>query len=358
MNKISIKLNQVTSRVDVGWGCLGQLGSIIREQVRGSRLVIVTQSGIPDSYIQTVSDSCQLAGFRLHTLVIPDGEQAKSLDQASEIITQLLTWRLDRHDALLAIGGGVVGDLTGFVAAVYLRGIAVIQVPTTLLAQVDAAIGGKTGVNHALGKNLIGAFHQPLVTYCDVETVNSLPLRHIQSGLAEVIKYGVIMDAEFFDWLLDKSDTLNAVSDAKIWMHIVQKSARHKVAVVSADEKEANRRMILNFGHTIGHAIEVAGDYQQYLHGEAIALGMLAETRLAIQLGLCSEAVYTQLHTLIQRIGLPTVLSVSKTGLIDTMRLDKKVIRDQLRFVLPTKIGDVTIIPVSESDIQKTLDSL
>ncbi|MDA8575932.1 3-dehydroquinate synthase [Candidatus Marinamargulisbacteria bacterium] len=358
----SIQLKQVNSRVDVGWGCLSQLGSVIRDQISGRRLVIVTQSTIPDSYCQAVTKSCKSVGFNVQTIIIPDGEKAKSMDQVSTIITQLLTWRLDRHDALIALGGGVVGDLTGFVAAIYLRGIAVIQVPTTLLAQVDAAIGGKTGVNHPLGKNLIGSFHQPLITYCDVATLCSLPKRPIQSGLAEVIKYGMIMDAQFFNKLLTQTSALSAVSGPEPWMQIVQQSAQHKVQVVNDDEKEANRRMILNFGHTIGHAIEVAGEYQHYFHGEAIALGMLAETRLAIHLGLCQESVYESLFSLIQGIGLPTQLDIPKSdlksGLIDTMRLDKKAIRDQLRFVLPTKIGDVTIVSVVESDIQAVLDTL
>lgn len=356
IKSISIQLNQLNSRVDVGWGCLSGLGSIIRNQISGSRLVIVTQSSIPDAYIQTVSESCRSAGFTVHTVCISDGEVAKSLDEVSSIMTQLLIWRLDRHDALIAIGGGVVGDLTGFAAAIYLRGIAIYQVPTTLLAQVDAAIGGKTGVNHPLGKNLIGAFHQPRVTYCDVETLRSLPKRHIQSGLAEVIKYGMIMDANFFHWLLEQTPNLQSVTGPEPWIQLIQQSAQHKVQVVNADEKEADRRMILNFGHTIGHAIEVAGAYQHYFHGEAIALGMLAETRLAIHLGLCDASVHTHLETLIRRIGLPTTLDVPKSGLLDTMRLDKKVIRDQLRFVLPTKIGNVTIVSVSESNIQTILD--
>ena len=342
------------------WNMLDHAGAYIKTAgLKNGKLVIATQACIPDSYAKTILHACEQAGFTCYRLVIPDGEGAKSLAQVDTIITQLLAWRITRHDALIAVGGGVVGDLIGFVAAIYLRGIAFIQVPTTLLAQVDAALGGKTGVNHACGKNLIGAFHQPLCVITAIETLTSLPERHIRSGLAEVVKYGMILDAAFFAYLETTASCLTAVTadTQAIWETIIKKSSAYKLAVVRSDEKEAGYRMILNFGHTIGHAIEATGNYHTYSHGEAIAIGMALETQLAVQLGYCDAAVYTQLCDLLVRLKLPIqnpyIMQADK--LLAHIYLDKKVKNGQIRLVLPQRIGETSVYSVQDSVIHAFL---
>jgi len=246
---------------------------------------------------------------------------------------------------VLALGGGVVGDLAGYAAATYLRGIAYAQVPTTLLAQVDSSTGGKVGVNLPRGKNLVGAFHQPRVVLADVACLRSLPLRQVRAGLAEVVKYGVIADAELFAWLEDHAEPLLAV-DEEVLADAVAASCRIKARIVEADERESGERAVLNFGHTVGHAIEAATGYGRYLHGEAVALGMLVAAHLSVRLGLCSRAVPERLGRLLGRLGLPTRAGLCIKDIDTSMSYDKKVKRDINYFVLTKDIGSATVTRV------------
>jgi 3-dehydroquinate synthase len=277
---------------------------------------------------------------------IPDGEQHKNLDWANAIYTSLLTNMFDRKSALVALGGGVIGDLTGFAAATFLRGVPFIQVPTTLLAMVDSSVGGKTGVNHAMGKNMIGAFYQPKKVLMDLSVLKTLPKEEFLSGMAEVIKYGVIRDAAFFDYLVNNREKILSL-DPDALSHVIQRSCEIKAEVVSKDECEGGLRAILNYGHTVGHALEKAENYTMR-HGYAVAIGMVYAARLAHKTGLCDASVSQRVEELIKSYGLPTDLSAlsrkpAVTELMDTMQIDKKAEGGKVKFVLPKKIGEVVI---------------
>jgi 3-dehydroquinate synthase len=277
---------------------------------------------------------------------VPDGEQYKNLDWANAIYTALLTNGFDRKSALVAFGGGVIGDLTGFAAATFMRGVPFVQVPTTLLAMVDSSVGGKTGVNHPMGKNMIGAFYQPKKVLMDLGVLTTLPTKELLSGMAEVIKYGVIRDPELFDYL-DKNREKILSLEPDVLTHIIKRSCEIKAGVVSKDEREGGLRAILNFGHTVGHAIETAENYTMR-HGEAVAIGMVYASRLAHRTGLCAASVPERVERLIKSYGLPADLSAlsrrpSVDELMDTMQVDKKAEGGKVKFVLPSKIGEVVI---------------
>jgi 3-dehydroquinate synthase len=290
---------------------------------------------------------------------VPDGEQYKNLDWANAVYTALLTNAFDRKSALVALGGGVIGDLTGFAAATFMRGVPFIQVPTTLLAMVDSSVGGKTGVNHPMGKNMIGAFYQPKKVLMDLTVLKTLPREELLSGMAEVIKYGVIRDAAFFDYLDTNREKILSL-DPEAIEHIVRRSCEIKADVVSRDEREGGLRAILNFGHTVGHAVETAENYTMR-HGYAVAIGMVYAARLAHTTGLCDASVPERVEKLIKSYGLPTDLSAlsrkpSVSGLMDTMQRDKKAEGGKVKFVLPRKIGDVVITKEwDEQHLQKLL---
>jgi 3-dehydroquinate synthase len=277
---------------------------------------------------------------------VPDGEQAKSLDWANAIYTALLINSFDRQSSLVALGGGVVGDLTGFAAATFMRGIPFVQVPTTLLAMVDSSVGGKTGVNHAMGKNMIGAFHQPRLVLMDLDTLKTLPREEFLAGLAEVIKYGVIGDPGLFDYLERNRERILAQDPGSL-AHIIGRSCEIKADVVSRDELEGGLRAILNFGHTVGHAVEMIENYTMR-HGEAVAIGMVYASRLAHRTGLCDAAVPARVERLLTAYGLPSGISVLKrrppvVELMDAIRVDKKAEGGKIRFVLPKTIGEVVV---------------
>ena len=291
-------------------------------------------------------DSLKRAGFIVMSIEIPDGEQYKNLDWANSIYTALLINSFDRKSALVALGGGVIGDLTGFAAATFMRGVPFIQVPTTLLAMVDSSVGGKTGVNHPMGKNMIGAFYQPKKVLMDLEVLRTLPKEELLSGMAEVIKYGVIRDSSFFEYLDTNREKILSL-DPDALGYIISRSCEIKAEVVSADEREGGLRAILNFGHTVGHAIETAENYTMR-HGYAVAIGMVYASRLAHKTGLCDQSVPDRVETLIQSYGLPTDLSAlsrkpSSAELMATMQIDKKAEGGKVKFVLPKKIGEVVI---------------
>jgi len=287
--------------------------------------------------------SLNKAGFEVNTFSIGDGESFKSLRTAETILTFLIQQRLERNDIIVALGGGVVGDLAGFVAATYLRGIRFVQVPTTLLAQIDSSVGGKTGVNHSLGKNLIGAFHQPSLVVIDPTTLSTLPPRQIQAGLYEAIKYGVISDRKLFNNIARHIEELKGLNDAQM-ERLIATCCRIKADVVKSDEREADRRRILNFGHTVGHALEAVTGYRRFLHGEAVGIGMLAASRIAESIGLLKPADREAVESGISAVGsLPTTNTLALDDIISAMFHDKKVESGRIAFVLPVEIGKVVI---------------
>ena len=281
--------------------------------------------------------------FPYEVALIPDGETSKSLSEAEKIYTRAIEIGLDRKSVVIALGGGVVGDLAGFVAATFMRGINLIQIPTTLLAQVDSSVGGKTAVNHALGKNLIGAFYQPQAVFIDLETLKTLPEREIKSGLGEVVKYGIISDGKFFAYLEDNAEKI-LQRDLKTLAHVVKRSCEIKAAVVSADEKESGLRRILNFGHTMAHAIEEETAYKKYRHGEAVAIGMLAAAKISCELGKTSAENVRRLENLLQRFGMKTTCAgLDADKLYNVTFRDKKTVGGVVNWVLMKNFGDVEI---------------
>jgi 3-dehydroquinate synthase len=280
----------------------------------------------------------------VETVILPDGEVHKTLDVMNEILTVLLSRRFDRRCTLIALGGGVIGDTAGFAAACYQRGVDFIQVPTTLLAQVDSSVGGKTAVNHALGKNMIGAFHQPRCVVADITTLTTLADRELHAGLAEVIKYGAIRDAEFFTWL-EKNLRRLLERDAAALTYAVERSCRNKAEIVAADERESGERALLNLGHTFGHAIEVATGYGTWLHGEAVAAGMCMAADLSLRLGWIDRPTFLQLENLLATAGLPTrgPASVSVDTMLDLMAVDKKADAGRIRLILLKGLGQALV---------------
>jgi 3-dehydroquinate synthase len=291
------------------------------------------------------------------TVTVPDGEEYKDLLRIQQIYDTLLAHKLDRSSALIALGGGVIGDMTGFAASTYMRGISYIQVPTTLLAQVDSSVGGKTGVNHSLGKNMIGTFWQPGFVWIDVETLQTLPKREVLAGLAEVIKYGVIYDKGLFDFLETNRDMILNL-DRNALTHIIKRSCKIKAEVVAKDERESGLRAILNYGHTIGHAIETLTGYTHFLHGEAVAIGMYQEAVLSHLLGFIAKEQVMRIKAVIDAYGLPSEMppDVSADSLLASMQLDKKTVAGKLKFILPEKIGAVRIHKgISEKAVRESL---
>jgi 3-dehydroquinate synthase len=309
--------------------------------VPGRDLLIVTNSTVARLYLATLRDS--LAGRRIADCILPDGEQHKTLQTAAQVIDALVAEKMNRDATVLALGGGVVGDIAGFAAACYQRGIGYVQIPTTLLAQVDSSVGGKTGVNHSGGKNLIGAFYQPLAVIADTDTLGTLPDRELRAGLAEIIKYGCVWDASLFDWLDRNISALLAREPAAL-AYVIARSCEIKAAVVGRDERERNLRAILNFGHTFGHAIEAATAYRTYLHGEAVGMGMLMAADLSHRLGWIDIAVRDRVCGILVKAGLPTEAPrVGAAKALELMQMDKKVLSGAIRLVLLEKLGHAVV---------------
>jgi len=357
MQKIRVELGDRSYNIAMDSGVLNGLGGTLQRFEFSKRLAVVSNPTVYDLYGKVVSESIKDSGFELAEIIIPDGEEYKNLSWLQNIYGELLKARLDRKSALVALGGGVIGDITGFAASTYMRGIDFVQVPTTLLAQVDSSVGGKTGVNHPLGKNMIGTFWQPRIVWIDIDTLKTLPKREFLSGLAEVIKYGVIWDSELFDFLEINRDKLLTL-DRDALVHIIGRSCEIKSDVVSRDEREAGLRAILNYGHTIGHAIETVTGYKKYLHGEAVAIGMHIEAELSSALGLIDDKQVRRIKNLIDSYSLPSGMpeGIDAKDLFATMQLDKKAVSGELKFILPEKIGTVKIQSgVSQEDINKVL---
>lgn len=315
---------------------------LLSTYIPSRQVMIVSNETVAPLYLETLQAG--LGGFAVATVILPDGEQHKQLGVWTRIFDALLEQRFDRRCTILALGGGVVGDMAGFAAACYQRGVHYVQVPTSLLAQVDSSVGGKTGVNHPLGKNMIGAFYQPLCVIADTDTLATLPDRELAAGLAEVIKYGLINDAAFFEWLEQEMEHLRERQPEAL-AYAIERSCAAKAAVVVADEREAGQRALLNLGHTFGHAIETGMGYGQWLHGEAVGVGICMAARMSQQLGWLSDQEKQRIDGLIARAGLPLVPPKELTArrFLELMAVDKKVLDGQLRLVLLQGIGKAVV---------------
>lgn len=352
-----LELGERSYPIYIGAGLLNQPG-LLTPHVAGSRVAIVTNETVAPLYLARVR--AQIASFQPVEVVLPDGEQYKTLEVLNRIFDALLTARCDRRTTVIALGGGVIGDMAGFAASCYQRGVPFIQAPTTLLAQVDSSVGGKTGVNHPLGKNMIGAFYQPRAVIIDTDTLQTLPDREISAGLAEVIKYGLIRDPEFFAWLEANLDKLLARDSAAL-AYAIDRSCRNKAEVVAADERESGVRAILNLGHTFGHAIETGVGYGNWLHGEAIAAGMVMAADLSRRLKWLTAADVARIEKLIQRARLPVraPVAVLPERFIELMAVDKKVLDGRLRLVLLKRLGEAVVTDdYSRGQLEATLASM
>lgn len=342
IDRISVKLNSDAYDVTIRRGLLPQAGSQLRKLSRAAKCVVITDANIAPLHLRTLESSLNSAGFETVPCILPPGEDHKCLASLTPVYDRILVARIDRSTPIIALGGGVVGDMAGFVAATVLRGVPFVQFPTTLLAMVDASIGGKTGVNHASGKNLIGAFHQPIAVFIDPHVLRTLTPRELRNGLAECIKHEIIRDADGFARLEQNIESAAAL-DLDYLTGLIAHNVTIKASVVEADPLERGERAHLNFGHTFGHAIERASDYA-YSHGESVALGMCAASHVAMKLKLLSEADRNRIVGLIAQAGLPTnMLDLPTDRIIDAMGSDKKVEGARLRFVLPDRIGHVVI---------------
>ena len=357
---VPIELADRSYLIHIGAGLLQQ-SDVWNSLPRANSAMIVTNSTVAPLYIDKLRSALVNRYPNIHTVVLPDGEVFKTWKTLNLIFDALLAQASDRKTVLFALGGGVVGDMTGFAAACFMRGVPFVQVPTTLLAQVDSSVGGKTGINHPLGKNMVGAFYQPLKVVCDLETLASLPAREVSAGLAEVIKYGPIADMEFLAWLEANMDRLVRL-DVDALAHAVRRSCEIKAWVVGQDEREAGLRAILNFGHTFGHAIEAGLGYGQWLHGEAVGCGMVMAASLSHRLGLVNDEFVQRLRTLIARAGLPVVgpvLDVQDNAgrYLDLMRHDKKAEAGEIRFVLIDGPGRALTRSAPDALVRSVIDA-
>ena len=358
---IAVSLGERSYDIIIQPGLLKDCGALIAERIKGRRCLTISDQTIAPLHGKILASSLSKAGIGGEIVMLPPGEQCKSLLTASSLYERCLAAELDRDSFLVALGGGVVGDLTGFVAATFFRGIAFVQIPTTLLAMVDASIGGKTGVDHPKAKNAIGAFHQPKMVLIDPSTLSTLPPRDLKAGLAEVIKYGVIDDSALFEFVENNTEALLAGDAAKL-THIIECSAKIKARIVSQDEREqvGGPRALLNFGHTFGHALEASTGYTAYLHGEAVAIGMALAADLSVRLKLLSRADRDRIVALLKKSALPTKIKDSDPDtatLYSAMFKDKKTAAGKLRFIVTDKIGRAKVVTdVPEAMVKETLD--
>ena len=360
MHTVDVALGQRSYQILVGSGLLAEAGRHIAAVLPPGRALIITDDSVAGIYLDPVARSLSAAGFAVSSATVPAGEQSKSFDQLARLCDECFRAGLERRSLIVALGGGVIGDLAGFVAATYLRGIPFVQAPTTLLAQVDSSIGGKTGINLPGGKNLVGAFHQPALVLADVAALATLDDRQFSSGLAEVVKHAMIRDAALFDLL--EADAAKLLSrDPATLEKIVARNCGVKAAVVCADEREAGLRSILNYGHTVGHAVESVASYGVYTHGDAVALGLAAAAAIARSRGFIDDAVVVRQNKLLERFGLPTKLRrpLDTDALLEAMRHDKKVLSGRLRFVLPVAIGETRLVDdVTDAELRAALSCL
>ena len=346
LQTVPISLGDRSYTIAIGTGLLGD-PAVFQDVPQASSAVIVSNTTVAPLYAQRLAGSLAGRYAAVHQVVLPDGEAFKNWETLNTIFDALLGHGCDRKTVLFALGGGVVGDMTGFAAACYMRGVPFVQVPTTLLAQVDSSVGGKTGINHPLGKNMVGAFYQPRLVVCDLDTLRTLPDRELSAGLAEVIKYGPIADLAFLDWIERNLGALLAREPAAL-AHAVKRSCEIKASVVGQDERESGLRAILNFGHTFGHAIEAGLGYGEWLHGEAVGCGMVMAVRLSHKLGLVDASFVQRLTDVVRRAGLPVVAPVLDAAdnagrYLALMRVDKKAEGGEIRFVVVDGSGTASM---------------
>lgn len=356
MKTLELELGERSYPIHIGSKLIDQ-AELYKKHLKGSFTAVVTNEIVAPLYADRVVKTLESLGQKVRLVVLPDGEVYKTWETLQKIFDALLESGADRKSTLVALGGGVIGDMTGFAAACYMRGIRFIQVPTTLLSQVDSSVGGKTGINHPLGKNMVGAFYQPQAVIADLETLQTLPPKELAAGLAEVIKHGAIADANFFQWLEANIDSLNAC-DPKAMEHAVLRSCEIKSDVVAQDEKEGGVRATLNFGHTFGHAIEAGMGYGEWLHGEAVGCGMVMAADLSVRVGQLSADEAKRLKQLVAALKLPTVPPrLGQERYMDLMSVDKKAEGGEVRYILLNGIGRSTIQVVDDQLVAQTLEA-
>ena len=358
MQTLTVDLNERSYPIHIGEGLLQQ-PRLILSHLAQKRVAIVTNTTVAPLYLDALMTSLQLNDVKVVPIVLPDGEAYKNSDSLNQIYDALLSNRCERKTTLIALGGGVIGDLTGFAAATYLRGVPFIQVPTTLLSQVDSSVGGKTGINHPLGKNMVGAFYQPKLVLADISTLNTLPDRELSSGLAEVIKYGLIRDLPFFEWLEQNIEKLIA-RDPIALAYAIKRSCENKAEVVAADEHEGGQRALLNLGHTFGHAIEAGMGYGNWLHGEAVAAGTMLAADVSLRMGWLNQKEVSRIQALFIKANLPVhAPDLGADSYMDLMGLDKKVEEGKIRFILFKQMGTAFITAdIPDSVLQDALAAL
>jgi 3-dehydroquinate synthase len=348
---VRVDLGERSYPIRIGSGTLGAAGAVIARRTGSRHAVVVTVPGVGRRYGATLQKSLSAAGMRVHRITVPDGDGTKSLDQTRRLYDALLRCGADRHSALVALGGGVVGDLTGFAAATYLRGIQFVQVPTTVLAMVDSSVGGKVGVNLPRGKNLVGAFHQPRLVWIDIDTLGSLPKRQRACGLAEAFKKAAIWDAGFFARFERDAERLLDLDPARL-IPVIERACRIKAEIVRRDEREGNLRMLLNFGHTLAHAVETLSGYEKVLHGEAVAMGMVAAARRSEALAFSPPGTAARIESLAARFGLPTELPpFPRSAYISALRVDKKMRDSRIQYVVLRSIGRAETVRLTPAEI-------
>ncbi|MCX7914425.1 MAG: 3-dehydroquinate synthase [Thermodesulfovibrionales bacterium] len=354
MKIVKVLLGNRSYNIFIGCGILSEIGSELLRFNFSQRIVIISNPKVFSLYGSIVVDSLKKVNFEVSSLIIPDGESYKDYFWSYHILSELLSRGLDRNSCLIALGGGVIGDITGFVASVYMRGINFVQIPTTLLSQVDSSVGGKTGVNHPLGKNMIGTFYQPRLVWIDVDTLKTLPMREFLCGMAETIKYGIIWDEDLFKTIEAERLNILGLSQSHIG-DVIKRACEIKAHIVSMDEREAGLRSILNFGHTIGHAIETETSYSRFLHGEAVAIGMSLEASLSERMGILDKVSVLRIKSLINSYGLSTELppDMDLEHLIKHIEIDKKRENGEIKIIIPERIGKVRIKKIPLEDVRR-----
>lgn len=360
---VPVDLGERSYEVHIGKGLLGSSDSLLKSFIVGQKVLIVYDEALKQNWLPVVEQSLLRCGFEVHLAPVPTGETSKSAEVLAGLWNELARLNFTRESTIVALGGGVIGDLAGFVAASFLRGIEFIQLPTSLLAMVDSSVGGKTGINLPRGKNLVGAFWQPRLVLADLATLETLSDQHLRAGMAEVLKYGVIYDAEFFAYLEAHCERILDPTALDVRENIVRRSVEIKAEVVTQDERETGLRRILNFGHTIGHAIEAVGNYEEFVHGEAISIGMVAASRLTLLRGKSQwdEACHNRLGSLLNRLQLPTRIPrhMNPQELLDRTKVDKKAQQGTVRYVLPTRLGEMeTVKDVTDAQVLQVIAEL
>ena len=357
-HEIRVELGERSYPILVGSGLRDTLAPMLTRYGLSGTLVVITDRNVARRYLRSLSRHLSENGYEVLAITLPPGESQKSLKTAQQVYTRMLEKRVGRSSTVIALGGGVIGDLAGFIAATYQRGIGLMHVPTSLLAQVDSSIGGKTGVNHTLGKNMIGAFYQPKAVVADADFLQTLPKREIVCGLGEIVKYGVILDESLFSFIENNWQRVVRCETEAI-MRVVAQCAKLKADLVSRDETEASIRVVLNCGHTVGHALEAAGNYRSLKHGEAVLMGLAAESLIARKLNLLTPANYDRIVALIRQLPLRFRLSVKSNNILSLIGRDKKVRSGKNRFVLPVRIGETRIVEdVNPALIREAVNSL